>query len=269
MVRQACAVVAIGHYMAAYIDRYLGRSAAVIHPPIYGEEPYQQYSAFQRGSVLMINPCVVKGIAIFLALAARFPHISFAALAGWGTTRTDRRALNALPNMSVLESVANIDEVLSRATLLLMPSLWVEGFGLIAMEAMLRGLPVIASDSGGLVEAKKRTGFVIPVRPLEQYEAVFDENFMPKPVVVKQDIGPWVAALGTLLTDQAAYEAEAERSRSAALTFVRGLHAADFEKLLLSLQPQKPVETKPARPVDLSAAKRALLLQRLRNQPHK
>ena len=35
-----------------------------------------------------------------------------------------------------------------------MPSLWFEGFGLIAMEAMLRGLPVIASDSGGLEEAK-------------------------------------------------------------------------------------------------------------------
>ena len=45
-----------------------------------------------------------------------------------------------LPNVTVLETVPNIDEVLSRARLLLMPSLWLEGFGLIAMEAMLRGL---------------------------------------------------------------------------------------------------------------------------------
>ena len=45
-----------------------------------------------------------------------------------------------------------------------MPSLWYEGFGLIAMEAMLRGIPVISSDSGGLVEARQGTGFVIPVR---------------------------------------------------------------------------------------------------------
>jgi glycosyltransferase involved in cell wall biosynthesis len=269
IVRAACAVVAIGHHMAGYIERHLGRSAAVIHPPIYGDEPYSQRGGFQRGSVLMINPCVVKGIGIFLALAHRFPQFSFAALAGWGTTHSDRKALSALPNITVLESVANIEEVLSQATLLVMPSLWVEGFGLIAMEAMLRGLPVIASDSGGLVEAKQGTGFVIPVRPLEHYEAVFDENLMPKPVSVEQDIRPWVAALETLLTDQAAYQSEAERSRTAALNFVRGLHAADFEKLLLSLQPQKSVEAKPSRAADLSAAKRALLLQRLRNQPHK
>ena len=70
-----------------------------------------------------------------------------------------------------------------------MPSLWYEGFGLIAMEAMLRGLPVVSSDSGGLVEAKQGTGFVIPVGPIEQYEAVFDENFMPKPVDSEQDMG--------------------------------------------------------------------------------
>ena len=43
-------------------------------------------------------------------------------------------------------------EQLQQARLLLMPSIWFEGFGLIAMEAMLRGLPVIASDMGGLRE---------------------------------------------------------------------------------------------------------------------
>ena len=134
---------------------------------------------------------------------------------------------------------------------------------------MLRGLPVIASDSGGLVEAKQGTGFVIPVRPIERYEALFDENHMPKMVGVEQNLAPWVEALHTLLTDKAAYEAEAERSRTAALQFVRGLDAADFEKMLLSLRPLECAPAKPSRPVDLSPAKRALLLQRLRNQPAK
>lgn len=269
IVREACAVVAIGRHMAAYIERHLGRKAEVVHPPIYGSEPYSRYGGFQRGTVLMINPCEVKGIDIFLALAQCFPQIPFAALAGWGTTQGDRNAMRTVPNVTVLDSVPDIEEVLSQATLLLMPSLWVEGFGLIAMEAMLRGLPVIASDSGGLVEAKQGTGFVIPVRPIERYEAVFDENHMPKAVGGEQDLAPWVAALNTLLSDEAAYEAEAERSRAAALQFVPSLDAADFENMLLSLQPGECAAAKASRPVDLSSAKRALLLQRLRNQPPK
>jgi len=264
IVRSACAVVAIGRHTAAYIEQHVGRSAVVIHPPIYGSAPYARYGGFRRGSVLMINPCEVKGIGIFLALAQRFPDVSFTALAGWGTTTHDRDAMAAVRNVTVLDSVPDIEDVLSHATLLLMPSLWVEGFGLIAMEAMLRGLPVIASDSGGLVEAKQGTGFVIPVRPIEKYEAVFDENHMPKAVGAEQDVTPWVGALQTLLSDEAAYQGEAERSRAAALQFVNGLDAADFEKMLLSLQPKDCAPAKAMRPVDLSPAKRALLLQRLR-----
>lgn len=264
IVRGACAVVVIGHHMAAYVERYLGRRAVVIHPPIYGSKPYARYGGFQQGAVLMINPCEVKGISIFLALKHHFPQFPFAALAGWGTTQSDRDAMRAVANVTVLDSVPNIEEVLSQATLLLMPSLWVEGFGLIAMEAMLRGLPVIASDSGGLVEAKQGTGYVIPVRPIERYEAVFDENHMPRAVIEQQDLAPWVAALDTLLTDEKAYKAEAEQSRAAALRFVGGLDAADFEKMLLSLRPAECAPGKASRDVALSAAKRALLLRRLR-----
>ena len=62
-----------------------------------------------------------------------------------------------------------------------MPSLWYEGFGLIVMESMLRGIPVVASDSGGLQEAKLGTGYVIPVHTIERYQPVFDEHGMPGP----------------------------------------------------------------------------------------
>ena len=38
--------------------------------------------------------------------------------------------------------------VFSRSKLLLMPSLWNESFGLVAAEAMLNGIPVLASNRG-------------------------------------------------------------------------------------------------------------------------
>jgi glycosyltransferase involved in cell wall biosynthesis len=269
IVRQAAGVVAISHAMAEYIEQHCGAKPAVIHPPMYGEPPYPRFDSFDKGYVLMINPCVVKGISIFLALAGRFPDIPFAALTGWGTTRQDREAMSRVPNITTLETVPGIDAVLAQSRLLLMPSLWLEGFGLIAMEAMLRGLPVIASDSGGLKEAKAGTGFVIPVRPIERFEPVFDETHMPKPVDVPQDISPWETALRSLLTDRAVYDGEAERSRQAAIGFVSQLDAADFERYLLSLQPAAPTTSQPVTTHNLTPAQRALLLKRLRQREHK
>ena len=217
LVRQARAVVAIGRHMAGYIREHAGVEACVIHPPIYGQPPYRRFGRFGSGFVLMINPCRVKGLEIFLALAGAFPEVEFAALNGWGTTAEDRAAIARTPNARLLGNVPDIEEVLAGARLLLMPSLWYEGFGLIAMEAMLRGLPVIASDSGGLMEAKQGTGYVIPVRPVERYEREFDETHMPVAVAPPQDLEPWKQALHELLTDEQAYWAEAERSRTRAL----------------------------------------------------
>ena len=235
MIRSARAVVAIGHSMAAYIEQATGVHPAVIHPPIYGQPPFARLGCFDRGSVLMINPCQVKGIGIFIELARRFPEYPFAALAGWGTSTADRKTLALLNNVQLIESVDNIEEALGQARVLVMPSLWYEGFGLIAMEAMLRAIPVISSDSGGLREARQGTGFVIPVRPIQRYLSEFDETHMPRPVIPEQDLEPWTEALGSLLQNRALYEAEAERCRAAALAFVARLDASDLEKLLLSL----------------------------------
>jgi glycosyltransferase involved in cell wall biosynthesis len=272
MVKQSAGIVAIGEHMADYIRRHLGREAAVVHPPIYGEPPFPKFSSFGRGYILMINPSVVKGIQIFLGLADVFPQYQFAGLAGWATTARDREQMLRRPNVRILKTVPCIDEVLKEAWLLLMPSLWYEGFGLIAMEAMLRGLPVIASDSGGLKEAKRGTGFVIPVRPIERFEPVFDETHMPRAVEEAQDIRPWQEALRTLLTDEAAYHREAEASRSAALKFVTRLRASDFEKMLSVLRPaaaqaEGAAAAHPSARFDqLSPAKRELLLKRLRER---
>jgi glycosyltransferase involved in cell wall biosynthesis len=147
-----------------------------------------------------------------------------------------------------------------------MPSLWYEGFGLIVMESMLRGIPVVASDSGGLVEAKHGTGYVIPVQTIERYEPVFDEHSMPRPIIRENDSAPWVAALRELLNDRSAYQRESTASRTAALRFVKTLDAADLERYLTSLE-ARPAE-RPAPPTieSLSPEKRALLLERLRKR---
>lgn len=266
LVAEAAGVVAIGHQTADYIARSLGRDAAVIHPPIYGPGPFADYGNFASGLVTMINPCAVKGLPIFLEIAALLPEIEFGAVPGWGTTSDDRRALEHLPNVRFLPNVRNIDDVLARTRVLLMPSLWYEGFGLIVMESMLRGIPVVASDSGGLLEAKHGTGYVIPVKTIERYEPVFDEHAMPRPVVLENDAAPWVAALRELLTDRSAYQRESWASRAAAHIFAGRLDAAEMERYLTFLCARPDGRPEHATIESLSPEKRALLLERLRKR---
>ena len=264
LVARSAAIIAIGEHMAAYIKQHAGRQPAVIHPPIYGSGPFERYGTFQRGAITMINPCAVKGISIFLALADEFPIQVFGALPGWGTTEADRQALAARPNITMLRHAKNIDEVLNETHLLLVPSLWFEGFGLIVVEAMLRSIPVLASDAGGLVEAKLATRFVIPVRAIERYEATFDDQGLPQPVLPAQDIAPWTAAVHSLTSDRALYQRASESSRQAALQFVAGLWPRRLEQFLEALPPGETVASASRAVENLSAERRALLLERLR-----
>ena len=270
LVRRSAGVVAIGNHTAHYILAHSGRAAEVIHPPIYGTGPFRDCASPDNEFVTLINPCAVKGISIFLALAGRMPDVRFAALPGWGTTAEDRAALERLPNVTLLPSVRDIEQVLERTRVLLMPSLWYEGFGLSVMEAMLRGIPVLASDSGGVLEAKMGTRFVIPVRPIEKYDAVFDDHGLPKAVTPEQDVGPWIEALRAILYDRKLYAEESAVSRKRAIEFVRSIRPGRLGEYLQSLEP-KPAAA-PAAGRDslhealekLSPEKRALLLKRLR-----
>jgi glycosyltransferase involved in cell wall biosynthesis len=262
LVAQSAGIVAIGRHMAAYIERALGRPAAVIHPPIYRPGPLESFSGGE-GLITMINPCAVKGISIFLRVAERLPACRFGVVPGWGTTGEDRRALERLPNVQFLPNARKIDDILARTRVLLMPSLWYEGFGLIVMESMLRGIPVVASNSGGLEEAKRGTGYVIPVDTIERYQPVFDEHAMPKPVVPDNDAAPWVAAIEELLTDRAAWQRESAASRAVAERFVSGLDAGEMERFLLRLRPGTAHHAERPTIEGLSPEKRALLLERL------
>lgn len=273
IVRDAAAVVAISQSMAAYIEKHLGRRSAVVHPPLYGEGPYEKLARFD-GAIAMINPCAVKGISLFLALADLFPDQPFSVLPGWGTTPEDLQQLSARPNIAISSRVKRIEQFLEKTKVLLMPSLWLEGFGLIVMEAMLRGVPVIASDSGGLTEAKGGTNFVIPVHPIEHFQAAFDERHMPKPVLPPQSLEPWAEALRALIFDRTRWEQETELQQQAALRFVGSLDPHRIVSFLEAL----PKPATPAAPasvagvesaVGLSDAKRALLLKRLREKSSK
>ena len=232
VLRQCDAVVGVSQYVADYIRQWSGIPAVHVPISLLDPPPYADLGRFENEFVTLVNPCAVKGISIFLELADRMPAVQFAGVPTWGTNHADRAALASRPNVTMLDPVDNVDDILRRTRVLLVPSLWAEARSRMVVEAMLRGVPVMASNIGGIPEAKLGVDYLLPVRPIEKYQARIDDQMVPMADVPAQDIGPWAAALGHLLSDRAHYEALSRASRQAALNYAAGLSVGPFEALL-------------------------------------
>jgi glycosyltransferase involved in cell wall biosynthesis len=267
-IRRADGVVGVSENVAGYA-RTWGKLDAV-HFPISlldpGEPPW--VGRFDNRYVTMVNPCAVKGISIFMGLAARFPRVEFAAIPTWGTTAADSAALRKLPNVTVLPPVDDIHEFMAQTRVALVPSLWAEARSRIILEAMVRGIPVIASDVGGLKEAMLGVDYLLPVQPVIRYHSRVDHLMVPMADIPEQDLTPWHAALERLLTDRAHYRQLSEESRQAALAYAGNLNALPFEAYLEKIvqSPKRRGHHAPAAKAPLSPDRRKLLTLRLKRK---
>ena len=239
VVEKVAGIIACSRFVAGYIRRHGGLEAEAIHWPAYGDGPFPDLGRFDGGYVTMVNPCEVKGLAIFRALVGSLPEVPFAAVPTWGTTADDLATLAGRPNLTLLQASDDIETILARTRLMLMPSVWPEGFPLTAVETMARGIPVLASDVEGLAEAKLGTRFVLPVRPIGRFEDRLDQNLVPLPVIPPQDPEPWRRALLEIAGDRVLYEAESKAERRAALDFIASLSVTAFVDYLRRLEPRQ------------------------------
>jgi surfactin synthase thioesterase subunit len=233
-IRASARVVGVSEYVARYVREH-GRMDAT-HVPISLLEPGDPPALGRFGNefVTMVNPCAVKGIAIFLALADLFPQVAFATVPMWGTNQRDRAALAERPNVRVLDAVDDVDKLLERTRVLLVPSLWAEARSRMVVEAMLRGVPVMAAAVGGIPEAKMGVPYLLPVNPITRYQTQLDEQMTPLAEAPPQDVAPWRDALSRLLSDHEHYDWISRTSRAAARDYASHLSVEPFEKLLES-----------------------------------
>jgi surfactin synthase thioesterase subunit/glycosyltransferase involved in cell wall biosynthesis len=276
--RQTDGVIGVSEYVASYIRKWSGIDSGALPISLLEAGPWPDFGSFEGEYVTLANPCAVKGISILLAMARQMPQVKFAAVPTWGTTAEDKAALSELPNIDLIDPVDDIDDLFKRTRVLLVPSLWAEARSRIVVEAMLRGVPVIASDVGGIPEAMMGVDYLLPVRPIVHYRAALDDQMVPVAEVPEQGVALWVDALTRLTTDRDHYTELSATSRAAALHYANKLSVRPFEEYLEGVvgRPRNPLrrweKTPPTGIVPvtgsdaLSPEKRALLALRLKKR---
>jgi glycosyltransferase involved in cell wall biosynthesis len=274
VLRRADGSVAVSEYVARYARQWGGLDT--IHVPISlpDRSEFPALGRWENRFVTMVNPCAGKGLAVFLALARHFSGTAFAAVPTWGTTGADLASLRALPNIAILPPADNIDDIFRQTRVALVPSLWAEARSRIVLEAMARGIPVLASNVGGMAEAMLGMDYVLPVNPVVRYRPAVDELMVPVTDIPEQDPRPWVEALGRLLAGRAHYADLSERSRATALAYARSVTVEPFEayleeRLRAPSRRRAPVPARPAaaHPAHaLSPERRRLLAVRLKQR---
>jgi glycosyltransferase involved in cell wall biosynthesis len=194
------AIIFPSEYSRRFHASRLGLEGTVIPYPIrlervVAEDPGPKYVTF-------INPQPDKGMTVFariaLELGARRPDIPLWLVEGRGTS--DALAglpvdLSILTNLNRMANTPDPRDFYRVSRVVLMPSLWRESLGRVAVEAMANGIPVLASDRGALPETLGDAGFVftIPERCTPSSSAV----------PTAQEVAPWVAVIERLWDDPA------------------------------------------------------------------
>ncbi len=152
VIEAADSLFACSSYLAGAIERRHGREPEVLYPEF---DPGQVLVDGRSDPHYITGVCGYrhKGLDVFLHLARTFPGEQFL-LAGdplGDIGLSYRRQLEELENLT-LPGRTTTKEFLRRSKVVLVPSLWPEPFGRIAVEALANGIPLLASHNGGLAE---------------------------------------------------------------------------------------------------------------------
>lgn len=195
------------------------------------------------GHVTMVNPGTAKGVALAARLALmaekEWPELRFQWVSSWGGNVDEvlaslhsaddaehhPLALRLLPNVELLPHTSDMRPVYGTTSLLLAPSLWYEDFCRVATEAMMNGIPVLASQSGGLPGNVGEGGICLPAPPLTQQ----DWTRLP----TEEEMRPWFDAMRTMLALETHPQWQ-EKARQAATRHDIGIST---DRLLAVLEP--------------------------------
>ena len=129
-----------------------------------------------RANILFVGALVeAKGLAYLIealpAIVRALPKLSLN-IAGRGALTSSLKQkvtqleLQARVNFLGFQSRAELLQLYQQASVVVMPSIWCEQFGLVGLEALAAGVPVVATDIGGIPEwcQHEKHGLLVPAR---------------------------------------------------------------------------------------------------------
>jgi hypothetical protein len=190
--------------------------------------------------VTFVNPCLEKGVYAFARIAhelgRRRSDIPLLVVESRGTRDTLAACgIDVHRNIEFMPHTTDCRRFWAVTKFVLMPSLWWENQPLVAIEAMLSGIPVIGSDRGGIPETLGQAGFTLPL----------PARLTPvsKILPTAEEVEPWVETIIRLWDDQDLYREQCEKAKNEAQRWhpdrVRPLYAKFFSDV--RQQPGPPI----------------------------
>jgi glycosyltransferase involved in cell wall biosynthesis len=211
--RPVNAVLVPSRFAQAHYRRTLGLTST----PIPGPWDWTRVRCpeLKGGYVTFVNPQPEKDVFVFARIAAelarRRPDIPLLVVEGRGTAGWLQRTgldLAALGNISVMANTPDPRGFYQVSRLVLMPSLWWESFPRVAAEALINGIPVLASRRGGLAETLQDAGFLFDI------PAWYTPHTRLVPAA--EEVAPWIETILRLWDEEAFYQQERRRCLAAA-----------------------------------------------------
>lgn len=168
---KATTLIAPSRFMADIVGRSARYTQPLLHIPHFTELDRKQAAPDSSAQVLFAGRLSSeKGIDVLIAAAQLLAERSIAVnvvIAGDGPDAERlTRAATGLANIRFTGRLdkAGIDQLLASSALLVAPSTWHENQPMIILEAIAAGLPVVASDLGGMSELVRdgETGRLVP-----------------------------------------------------------------------------------------------------------
>jgi glycosyltransferase involved in cell wall biosynthesis len=165
--------------------------------------------------ITFINPSFDKGVNLFASLvkaaAREIPEAEFLVVQSREDWNTLLQVLAIDPaelsNVRVAPLQHDMRRVYGQTRVLLVPSLWHESGARVITEGMLNGIPALASDSGGISQMLRGTGFMFDV------PASVREN--KRSQVSAEAAAPWLEIIKRLVRDEPFYLDQCARVHAA------------------------------------------------------